>query len=489
MAKRDEMLEALDQLKMLTDEGMFENKEAPFSRGKVAPDHDTGGSFGDKDAYHGDETERATRQRECAAEITEIANRLRDLNMLIDAFLRAEFNRTGKEGGNTVSSGIRICVEKMWEIIERVDAKGKLVKTYVRKKMTVDRAINNIEEMFEYRLSYAAEKSSHKESFGKDISKRIDEVLDLVRDFLKRNESEKRKAERLKAQERRREEEAKRREKMRDEEAKRVADAAKKRVDDEKAQELLTQRIAEYARAEAADVAVKNTWSAARVKLADDLGTMCKTYDRLVSRFVEATANFFTPMNSPKYVHDGVILLGVNGLSEYMATRSFSKTQDTYRCCEFLRNCTKYLACDGRYKRAGRLSKDDRFAGIYKGKYEFRRSWVALLKQIVEYVEMLYEDEEDENKKLYLNRETLASVHYWGKSFWEGYVWSTIKQHITTAEEAIKNEPEPKKTVWERLKKSVSRTGEEQHIGDVPELLARLQELGWCVDEDLKTEV
>ena len=36
MAKRDEMREALDQLKMLTGEGMFENKE--WWGKKVAPD-------------------------------------------------------------------------------------------------------------------------------------------------------------------------------------------------------------------------------------------------------------------------------------------------------------------------------------------------------------------------------------------------------------------------------------------------------------------
>jgi hypothetical protein len=489
MTRRDEMLEALDQLKMLTDAGMFENKEAPFSRGKVAPDPDTGGSFGNTEGFDGDEAERA-------AEITEIANRLKDLNMLIDASLRDKYKRTGREGGNTVSSDIRICAEQMWEITERVDVKGKLVKTYMRKKMTVDQAIYAIEEMCEFRLKYAAEQSSHKKSFGDDISDRIDEAFEIVRDFLTRNESEKRKAERLEAEERRRHEEAKRREKMRDEEAKRAADAAKKRAEDEKAEELRRQRIAEYALAEAADVAVSDTLWEARRKLAGELGKMRKTYERFVSRFGEDTANYFTPMNSPKYVHDGVILGGLNGLSEYMARRSssktqetFSKRQDTFRCCEFLRNCTKYLACDGRYKRAGRLSKDDRFAGIYKGKYEFRRSWVALLRQIVQYVEMLYEDEVDDNKKLYLNRQTLASMHSWGESFWADYAWSTIKQHITTAEEAIKKEPEPKKTAWERLKNSVSRTGEEQHIGDVPELLARLQELGWCADEDLKTEV
>ncbi len=201
-----------------------------------------------------------------------------------------------------------------------------------------------------------------------------------------------------------------------------------------------------------------------------------------------ACIGFLLPVLPVWYVHDGAILGGLNGLSVYMATRSFSKRQDTFRCCEFLRDCTKYLAYDGQYK-TYYLTKDDRFAGIYKGKYEFRRSWVALLRQIVEYVEMLYKDEVDDNKKLYLNRQTLTSMHSWGESFWADYAWSTIKQHITTAEEAIKKEPEPKKMGWERLKKSVSRTGEEQHIGDVPALLAQLQELGWCADEDLKTEV
>jgi hypothetical protein len=84
---------------------------------------------------------------------------------------------------------------------------------------------------------------------------------------------EKHKAKRLEAEAKMREEEAKRR----DEEAKRLADAAKRRADDERAQELLRQRKLEHARAEAADLAVKDTWSAVRVKLAGDLGTMRKT--------------------------------------------------------------------------------------------------------------------------------------------------------------------------------------------------------------------
>jgi hypothetical protein len=377
----------------------------------------------------------------------------------------------------------------MWEITERVDAKGKLVKTYVRKKKTDDQAINNIEEMFEGRLSYAAEKSSHKQSYGRDISDRIDQTFALVRDFLTRNESEEHKAKRLKEEAKRREEEVKRRE----EEAKRLADAAKRRAEDEKAQELRRQRIAEHARAEAADVEVKEGWSEVRVKLAGDLGTMCKTYEGLVSRFGDAMRRAMHP-HSSRYIHDGYILDALQELSTYMAGRPFKKTEDTVQCCLFLLNCTKYLACDGKYKRAGHLSKDERFTAVYQGKYEFRRNWVALLRQIVGYVEMLYEGEEDD-KKLYLNRlqlEKLQGSNYmwdgYGK-FWPRYVWSTITQQIETAEEAIKKEPEPKKTGWQRLKNSVSRKGEELQGEDVPELLARLQELGWCVDEDLKTEV
>ncbi len=47
MATQDEMLEALEQLKMLSGEGMFEHKELkwPWSRGKVADDSISRQSF------------------------------------------------------------------------------------------------------------------------------------------------------------------------------------------------------------------------------------------------------------------------------------------------------------------------------------------------------------------------------------------------------------------------------------------------------------
>ena len=106
-----------------------------------------------------------------------------------------------------------------------------------------------------------------------------------------------------------------------------------------------------------------------------------------------------------------------------------------------------YLACDDKYKRQGRLSKDDRFTGIYQGNYKFRRNWVAFLSQIVGYVEMLWEDKKADDK-LYLDTGKLASMT-WAESFWDGrqgypaFEWSVIKRDIATAQAAIDQEPEP----------------------------------------------
>jgi len=217
--------------------------------------------------------------------------------------------------------------------------------------------------------------------------------------------------------------------------------------------------------------------------LKQELGTVGKTYKGLVSRFGDT--NLITHPDSRSYLHVGQILGGLIELVNYMATRPFKRTEDTYHCCELLRDCTCYLACDGKYKRPGRLSKDDRFAGIYKANPKFRRVWVAFLRQLVGYVEMLYEDE-GEAKKLYLDRKKLADMHS-GESFWLGrhgypaYEWAKIKQDITTAEEAIEQEPEPQKSRWESVQDWMTRKGEEQHGEDVPALLAQLHELG-CRD-------
>ena len=152
----------------------------------------------------------------------------------------------------------------------------------------------------------------------------------------------------------------------------------------------------------------------------------------------DPTQSYSTPAGSRR-ARQRRCWVGLAELADKMQTQRFYRTWDTYRCCEFLRDCTKYLACDGRYKREGWLSKDDRFTGIYKSNYKFRRSWVALLSQIVGYVEMLSEDEDKE--KLYENGAKLAAMS-WGEAEWKDYVWSTVKGHITTAQAAIDQEPE-----------------------------------------------
>jgi hypothetical protein len=253
--------------------------------------------------------------------------------------------------------------------------------------------------------------------------------------------------------------------------------AEKRQAAQAEKQELQRQRKLE----EEQDLVTKATWSEARLKLIQELGTVGKTYKSLVSRFGDT--NRGKRRSSPDYLHVGQILGGLIELTDYMATQPFKRSKDTYHRCELLRDCTCFLVCDEKYKRPGHLSKDDRFAETYKANPKFRRVWVAFLRQLVRYVEMLYEDEGDA-KKLYLDRQKLADMH-WGDSFWSGrhgypaYERAKINQDITTAEEAIKQEPEPKKTPWESVQDWMSRKGEEQHGEDVPALLAQLQELGF----------
>jgi hypothetical protein len=365
-----------------------------------------------------DEAEREKRQRRCEADITEIANELRDLNKKIDA-------RTGKDGGNAATVQINRCAGYLW----------KIGKTYERKVMPPDEAIGWIEQMLG-ELTRAKENDFHSKMYGEDIFDNIIELHTLVLDFLTRNESKGHRAKRL-------EEQARKQARERAAEEIRAAAEAKRREELEKAQELQRQQKLEEAR----DLEVQPGWSEARLNILDALMT----------------------------------------LSNHMTTRPFKRTEDTVNCCEFLLYCTKYLACDDKYKspRRKNWSKDDRFKGIYQGNSEFRRNWVALLSQIVRYVEMLYEGEE-KGKKLYLNRLQLEKIHgsnyLWDGfgEFWPQYVWSTITQQITTAQAAIDAEPEqPRQSgLWpfHANTKKAEPQGE-----DVPALLAQLQELG-CRD-------
>ncbi len=107
--------------------------------------------------------------------------------------------------------------------------------------------------------------------------------------------------------------------------------------------------------------------------------------------------------------------------------------------------CTKLLACD-RKNDPNWPSKDDRFKGIYKSNYQFRRDWVAFLSHVVAYVELMYSRETDE---VDLGLRRLAKI-----------------------------DKEPPETTWQKVKKWVPGLGAGVDDGDdVGEMLARLREL------------
>jgi hypothetical protein len=293
------------------------------------------------------------RQRQCEVDITAMAERLRDLDNLIDKRLQIIFKNTGKDGDNGVSKDIRRCVEKLWEISENASKKGELVTTYARTKMSPDRAIYLIEEMVRYNLKYAASPGDEKKSFGEAIERYIDQTWTLANTFLTKYESEDKRKDRLYQEQQEREAEEKARAVQELRLAKKLADekvmamyAAKRQAAEAKKQELQRQRELE----EKQDLVLTNTISEARQKLIQELGTVGKTYKRLVSRFGDT--NLITHPDSTKYLHDGRILRGLIELTRHMSQlnskRPFNRSEDTYHCCQLLRDCTCYLACDGK---------------------------------------------------------------------------------------------------------------------------------------------
>jgi len=171
---------------------------------------------------------------------------------------------------------------------------------------------------------------------------------------------------------------------------------------------------------------------------------------------------------------EGDILLGLGMLSANWQRHfmTFERKEDTYYCCLTLQLCTKYLA-GNHVSDPYRPSKDDRFKGIYESNYQFRRDWVAFLRNVAAYVELMYLSSEDEDFKLYLNQERLSKMsdEYRAK-WWEGYDWSVINGHIREAQEKINNEPP---TLWQRLRKSTG--AEDDSRRKVGEMLAQLQAL------------
>jgi hypothetical protein len=176
---------------------------------------------------------------------------------------------------------------------------------------------------------------------------------------------------------------------------------------------------------------------------------------------------------------EGDVVIGIRQLSDHFRRfGTFERKKDTYHCCLTLHLCTKLLACD-RKPDPNWPSKDDRFDGIYKSNYQFRRDWVALLSHIVAYVEQMYLGETDTDFRWYLHGGRLARMKEDRRVFWwQGYAWAAIKGHIQTAQDKINKEPPP--TAWQKMKmkKWVPGLGAGLEDGDdVGEMLARLREL------------
>jgi len=133
----------------------------------------------------------------------------------------------------------------------------------------------------------------------------------------------------------------------------------------------------------------------------------------------------------------GNILGALGSLSDYQTEwwreDPDIRKKDTYHWCLALHDCTKYLACDDRYKEKKWPSMDDRFKGIYKKHYFFRRRWVAFLRQIVGYVVLINAGD----WKLYEDVEELQMM---SKRF-DDYAWATIIGHLAAAQQKIDDEP------------------------------------------------
>ena len=139
------------------------------------------------------------------------------------------------------------------------------------------------------------------------------------------------------------------------------------------------------------------------------------------------------------------------------------REKDTYHWCLALHDCTKYLACDDRYKEKGWETTDDRFKGMYQNNYYFRRRWVAFLRQILEYVELI---NTGVGEKPYASAEALWSAYKLacgdhGESVHaqrarqhrnvKGYDWERMKQEVAAAQQKIDAESKWAR-VWANVK-------------------------------------
>lgn len=223
----------------------------------------------------------------------------------------------------------------------------------------------------------------------------------------------------------------------------------------------------------------KDTWVEARTALVKTVIAINQEYRRLVWRFFSGSET-----------NNGNILNTLGSL-DYDLKKVFRKKWDTYHCCLALHYCTKYLPCDDTHKQPThygyglyttyRSSKDDRFKGVYENNYHFRRRWVAFLKQIVEYVLLINEDNTGGGLKLYEDITSLKAM-FACDNWFNGYDWAMITGHIETAQRKIDEEPTTAPLSnyapfdWYR---GVLLEGDDGTRREVTELLEELGKIRW----------
>jgi hypothetical protein len=173
-----------------------------------------------------------------------------------------------------------------------------------------------------------------------------------------------------------------------------------------------------------------------RQELVLALRAMKKEYEGRVRSFWDR--DWVQDMLGTEHVWTGMILGALHSLvkyqQEFWVEDPDIRRKDTYHWCLALHDCTKYLACDDRYKDKAWPSMDDRFKGIYQKHYFFRRRWVAFLRQIQKYVELINVGD----WKMYSDVDELQGIN--AREF-KDYDWTTIVKNINTAQQKIDAEP------------------------------------------------
>ena len=227
----------------------------------------------------------------------------------------------------------------------------------------------------------------------------------------------------------------------------------------------------------------------ARGELVITLHAMWREYNRLVASFWDH--EWLPEAMQSKEQMSGVILGALRSLLVYQQgwyrQDPDIRGKDTYLWCLALHDCTKYLACDDRYKKKGWETKDDRFKGVYQKNYYFRRRWVAFLRQIMQYVELI---NTGARAKPYASVEALQAEYraacrdgvdvHTERAVQHrdltGYDWKKIEQDIDTAQQKIDDEPASART-WANL-----RGQRAQRVEDLLEELRQLHVSTVCTE-------